>query len=205
MSFLTLRSHTVARLLSALGCTIIAYTATPRLSSTSRQDHGYCVPGTGDLSGTIPAQWFSGTTKKALHTFLSQQLDILVVVLPLTPSTTNLFSTEEFKILSEHPNTTTGQKCLLINIARGRIIDQPALVSALNEGLLRGAALDVAVPEPLPMEDPLWAAKNVLITPHMSALGIEYQSRAYDVLMTNLARREKGEKMCNLVDREKGY
>ena len=99
----------------------------------------------------------------------------------------------------------TGQKCLLINVARGRIIDQPALVSALNEGLLRGAALDVAVPEPLPMEDPLWAAKNVIITPHMSSLGIEYQRRAYDVLVTNLARRENGQKMFNLVDRDKGY
>lgn len=128
-----------------------------------------------------------------------------MIVLPLTPSTINLFSTEEFKILSEHPNPTTGQKCLLINIARGRIIEQPALVSALNEGLLSGAALDVAVPEPLPMEDPIWAAKNVLITPHISSHGIEYQRRAYDVLVTNLARRENGEKMFNLVDRRKGY
>ena len=56
-------------------------------------------------------------------------------------------------------------------------------MSALNEGLLRGAALDVAVPEPLPKEDPLWDAKNVIITP---------QTRAFDVLMMNLARRQKG-------------
>lgn len=78
-------------------------------------------------------------------------------------------------------------------------------MSALNEGLLRGAALDVAVPEPLPQEDPLWDAKNVIITPHISALGVEYQTRAFDVLMTNLARRQKGQKMFNLVDRKKGY
>jgi phosphoglycerate dehydrogenase-like enzyme len=197
--------RTVARLFSALGCTILAYTASPRPTPASRQDHGYIVDGTGDPSGTIPTAWFSGTTKTDLHVFLSQHLDILVISLPLTTSTTNLFSTDEFEQLSAHPNTTTGQKCFLINIARGRIIDQPALVSALNEGLLRGAALDVAVPEPLPKEDLLWDAKNVIITPHISALGVEYQTRAFDVLMTNLARRQKGQKMFNLVDRKKGY
>jgi phosphoglycerate dehydrogenase-like enzyme len=140
-----------------------------------------------------------------LHTFLSQHLDILVITLPLTTSTTNLFSTDEFEQLSAHPNTTTDQKCFLINVARRRIIDQPALVSALNEGLLRSAALDVAVPEPLPKEDPLWDAKNVIITPHISALGVDRQTRSFDVLMTNLAQRQKGQKMFNLADRKKGH
>lgn len=153
----------------------------------------------------IPAAWFSGHTRAAFHTFLSQHLDILVIALPLTSSTANLVSTDELGLLSAHPNPVTGHKCFIVNISRGSIIDQPALVSALNGDLLSGAALDVTVPEPLPKDDPLWDAKNVTITPHISALGMEYQTRAYNLLMTNLARKEKGEKMFNLVDREKGY
>lgn len=195
----------VGRLFFALGCTVIAYTASPRPTPDSRQDHGYVIPGTGDPSGIIPAAWYSGTTKAAFHTFLSQQLDILVIALPLTPSTANLVSTEEFELLSTHTNPATGHKSFIVNISRGRIIDQPALISALNGDLLSGAALDVAVPEPLPKDDPLWDAKNVTITPHISALGTEYYTRAYNLLITNLARREKGEKLFNLVDRAKGY
>lgn len=128
-----------------------------------------------------------------------------MIALPLTPSTTNLVSTEEFELLSAHTNPITGHKCFIVNISRGRIIDQPALITALNGDLLGGAALDVAVPEPLPKDDPLWDAKNITITPHISALGMEYDTRAYNLLMTNLARKEKGEKMFNLVDRAKGY
>lgn len=128
-----------------------------------------------------------------------------MIALPLTPSTANLVSTEEIKLLAAHTNADNGQKCFIVNISRGRVLDQPALISALNTGLLGGAALDVTVPEPLPIDDPLWDAKNVTISPHISALEMEYDSRAYDLLMTNLARKEKGEKMFNLVDRAKGY
>ena len=60
-------------------------------------------------------------------------------------------------------------------------------------------------PEPLPKDDALWTAKNAIITPHVSALGSEYGQRAYDLFITNWARREKGEKMFNVVDRRKGY
>lgn len=78
-------------------------------------------------------------------------------------------------------------------------------MEALNGGVLGGAMLDVADPEPLPKEDPLWTAKNVVITPHVSGLGVEYTGRAYDVLVGNLARREKGEELWNVVRRGRGY
>lgn len=84
-------------------------------------------------------------------------------------------------------------------------MDQPALIDALNEEVLGGAALDVTDPEPLPKDDPLWSAKNVIITPHVSSLGKEYIDRAFDLFATNWKRHEKGERMFNVVDRKKGY
>ena len=78
-------------------------------------------------------------------------------------------------------------------------------MKALNDEVLVGAALDVTDLEPLPKADPLWSAKNAIVTPHVSALGVEYRERAYDLFMTNWARHERGERMFNLVDRRKGY
>jgi phosphoglycerate dehydrogenase-like enzyme len=204
-----------ARVFAALGSHIHAYTAGPRPTPASRADHGYFVPGTGDPDGSIPRAWYSGTTKPALHTFLASGLDALIIALPLTKSTRHLFGEEEFAVLAKSPGgpegTETdgspegGSKCFLINIARGPIIDQPALVAALDHETLSGAALDVTDPEPLPADDPLWNAKNVIITPHVSALGVEYKDRAFDLFVTNWKRHEHGQRMFNVVDRKKGY
>ena len=172
------------------------------------------MPGTGDPDGTIPTAWYSGASKESLHTFLSSGLDALLIALPLTPATRHLFGKEEFALLGapapDSPQAQARKKgakggAFIINIARGPIIDQPALVEALNDETLSGAALDVADPEPLPKDDPLWNAKNVIITPHVSSLGIEYMDRAYDLWLTNWARYERGEKMFNLVQRRRGY
>lgn len=158
----------------------------------------------------MPRAWYSGTTKASLHTFLSSGLDALIIALPLTPATRHLFSTEEFEILSksnppaDQPNKKS-KSCFLINIARGGLVDQPALVQALNDEVLAGAALDVTDPEPLPEDSPLWSAKNAIVTPHVSGLGKEYGDRAYDLFITNWERRERGERMFNVVDRRKGY
>ncbi|KIW56465.1 hypothetical protein PV05_05124 [Exophiala xenobiotica] len=199
-----------ARVFSALGANIHAYTASPRTSPASRRDNGYFVPGTGDPDGSLPVAWYSGTSKTSLHTFLSSGLDALIIALPLTPSTRRLFGAEEFALLgsaggSAKSKTTGGAKPFLINIARGPILDQKALVAALNDEVLGGAALDVTDPEPLPKDDPLWNAKNVIITPHVSALGKEYIDRAFDLFVTNWKRHERGERMFNVVDRRKGY
>lgn len=75
----------------------------------------------------------------------------------------------------------------------------------MNNDTLSGAALDVTDPEPLPADDPLWGAKNVIITPHVSGLGVEYAARAFDLFITNWERKERGERMFNVVDRKKGY
>jgi phosphoglycerate dehydrogenase-like enzyme len=182
----------------ALGMDVIAYTATPKDTPEKRRDDGFIVPGTGDPDGSIPSKWYSGTSKESLHTFLKQDIDVLLVSVPLTKDTRHMLSSEEFDILSK-------KKALISNIARGPVIDQPALVAALHDGRLRGATLDVTDPEPLPRDDPLWKAPNVVITPHISGNGVDYNDRAFQVLELNLERRIDGKPLINVIDRKKGY
>ncbi|KAL5357317.1 hypothetical protein BJX96DRAFT_163003 [Aspergillus floccosus] len=194
----------IARVAAALGMTVHAYTASPRPTPSSRQDTGYVVPGTGDKDGLIPVSWHHGTDKESIHAFLSLGLNHLVVAVPLTPQTTHMLGAEEFSLLAanvpaHHPRP------YLTNIARGKVLDQDALVAALQSGELGGAALDVTDPEPLPADHPLWDAPNVQISPHISSLGNEYFPRALDVLKENLARAERGEPMLNEFKRDKGY
>lgn len=200
----------VARVAQAMGMTVLAYTATPKDTDEARRDHGFIVPGTGDATGAIPAAWYSGLDAPSLHTFLAQDIDILLVSVPLTPQTTHFLSAEEFSILSRgtaaHRDPARGgKKPVLVNISRGQIVDQQALVSALEEGVLGGAALDVTEPEPLPKDDPLWSAPNVVVTPHVSGNGAAYVERSLRILEENLGRRARGEGLLNVVDRRRGY
>ncbi|KAL8875563.1 MAG: hypothetical protein Q9198_006096 [Flavoplaca austrocitrina] len=217
----------VGNVAKAMGMDVIAYTARPRTTPESKHDTGFIVPHTGDPEGKIPSAWYSGTDKRDLHHFLAQDIDHLLVSVPLTKETTHLLGEEEFKILSK-------RNAFVTNISRGPIIDQPALISALKayddytspmaDGGgefsvapeadlkadtsipgIRGAALDVTDPEPLPKDDPLWDAPNCIITPHISGLGSAYVDRCFQVFEVNLDRREKGERLINVVDRERGY
>lgn len=74
----------MARVAKAMGMDVIAYTASPRKTPESRKDDGYIVPGTGDPDGSFPSAWYSGTTKEEVHEFLRQEIDLLVVAVPLT-------------------------------------------------------------------------------------------------------------------------
>lgn len=187
-----------ANVARAMGMEVIAYTATPKDTPEKKADHGFIVPGTGDENGHIPSEWYSGLAKKSLHNFLARDIDILLVSVPLTEQTRHFLSTEEFKILSKN-------KTYITNIARGPIIDQPALIKALQEGKLRGAALDVTDPEPLPADDPLWKAPNVTITPHVSGASVAYVDRVIQVLEANLDNLSSGKPLINTIDRKKGY
>ena len=202
----------VAHVGKAMGMDVIAYTASPRTTPESKKDNGFIVPGTGDPDGVLPSAWYSGLDKKSLHNFLSQDIDHLLISVPLTKETTHFLAAEEFAILGKKRNA------FISNISRGQIINQKDLVTYLQKysdndpvdgkdggGGLRGAALDVTDPEPLPKDDPLWEAPNCIITPHISGLGNAYIERAFQVLEVNLDHREKGEKLINVVNREKGY
>jgi phosphoglycerate dehydrogenase-like enzyme len=110
-------------------------------------------------------------------------------------------STPEFELL--HKSNPKGT--YVANIARGQIIDQTALIAALEKEYIKGAALDVTDPEPLPKDDPLWDAPNVLITPHCSGASDRYADRAFQLLIENIKRERSGGKLINEVNRESGY
>ncbi|KAI5204279.1 hypothetical protein E4T39_03720 [Aureobasidium subglaciale] len=191
----------VGRVAKAMGMDIIAYTASPKDTPEKKKDVGYIVPGTGDPDGELPSAWYSGLDKESLHNFLKQDIDLLLISVPLTKETTHFLSTEEFKILSQD-----GKKpAFVANVARGPIIDQPALIGALKNGTLAGAALDVTDPEPLPSDSELWHLDNVIVTPHISGNGEAYVDRAFQILELQLERKQKGEKFINVVNRKRGY
>lgn len=193
----------VARVAQAMGMDVIAFTATPRPSQESKRDHGFIVPGMGDPDGSIPSAWYSGLERSQLHEFLRQDIDILLVSVPLTAETILLLGKEEFEILGKTRNA------FISNISRGQVIQHDDLIEALKrtpeQGGLRGAALDVTDPEPLPEDSELWSLPNVFVSPHISSAGGAYVERAFQVLETILSRMEKGENLINVVHRTRGY
>lgn len=187
-----------ARLAKALGMGIYAYTRSEKPTPESRKDDSYCVPGTGDADGLIPEKWFHGTSREAVNNFLAQDLDLLVVSLPLTEGTKHILGREQFEILSR-------KKTFVSNIARGKHIDPDALLEALKEGKIRGAAIDVTDPEPLPDGHALFTAPNLFITPHVSWRTPRVFGRMKDVIERNLESLSKGETLINVVSREHHY
>lgn len=173
---------------------VYAYTARERDTPESRRHEGYIVPGTSDPDGTIPTKWFSGDPRTAINEFLAQDLDILVLSVPLNESTRALIGHEQFKLMSK-------QRTFLCNVARGPIVDTDALIQAAETGQIRGAALDVTDPEPLPKDHPLWKAPNVFITPHISWNSTAVGERVSWLLYENLERLDRGEPLINAIRR----
>lgn len=186
------------RLAQALGMEVYAYTRSERATPAARRDDSYCVRGTGDPDGVVPAKWFHGASRAAVDEFLAQDLDILVLSLPLTEATRHILGPAQFEILARN-------RTFVSNIARGAHIDSNALLAALREGKIRGAALDVADPEPLPEGHPLFTAPNVFITPHVSFQTPNLFGRITDLLETNLDRLSKGLPLINVMNKEHHY
>lgn len=126
-----------------------------------------------------------------------KEVDFLVIATPETLETRNLISTDEFACLK--PTT------FLINIARGSLVNEIALISALRDKKIAGACLDVFVKEPLPMESPLWEMPNVIITPHIAGMRFDYCEKFTDLFFENLRLYETNEKLKNIVDFQIGY
>ena len=126
-------------------------------------------------------------------------IDVLVLCVPGTPETEGLLSAERIALLPE--------KTFVVNVGRGTVIDQEALIDALNEGRIAGAALDVMYPEPLPEDHPLWTARNCIITPHISGdMGLpETVDITVDIFCDNLRRYAAGRELTHMIDVRAGY
>jgi phosphoglycerate dehydrogenase-like enzyme len=94
---------------------------------------------------------------------------------------------------------------VLVNLGRGGLVDEAALLDALRDGRIGGAALDVFEDEPLPPESPLWSLPQVIVTPHVSGLGPRYWERAMETFADNLRAFRAGRPLCNVVDKRAGY
>lgn len=145
----------------------------------------------------IKCPWVDHLYKESELENLLRESDFVVVVVPLTPETTKLIGEKEFRMMKK--------SAYLINVARGAVIDQQALVKALQEGFIAGAGLDVFETEPLPGESPLWDMPNVIITPHTSADSPYYMDRAVAVFCENLKRLVDNQEILNQVDKKRGY
>jgi phosphoglycerate dehydrogenase-like enzyme len=177
-----------ARLASAFGMRVIALQR-----GDDHRDHGFIFSGTGDPDGLIPAHYFSS---EQFHDLLAQS-DVVVATVPLTQQTTHMFDAHAFSAMKD--------SAFFINIARGEICDQQALLQALQNHTIAGAALDVTDPEPLPSDNLLWTLPNVFITPHASGLTTRYTDRAIQIFTANLQAYLAHKTLYNVVDQEKGY
>lgn len=136
------------------------------------------------------------TGKDAVTTVLSRA-DYVLVAVPATPETRGLIGRAQLAAMKPG--------AVLINVARGDIVDEVALAEALEGGRLRGAALDVFHREPLPADSPLWRLPGVLITPHISATTPRFWEREVELIRDNVARYLAGRGLRNVVDKRLGY
>jgi phosphoglycerate dehydrogenase-like enzyme len=121
----------------------------------------------------------------------------VVLSLPETAATSGLLGASELRLM--HPEG------VLLNLSRGGIVDEDALVDTLRSGRIRGAALDVFREEPLPAESPFWTLDNVLITPHAGAISPRFWERQTDLMVRNVGHFLAGGRMVNVVDKTRGY
>ena len=172
-----------ARLAKQFGLTVHVLTR----GGVGPREDVYQVPGTGDPTGSLPDRVFQ---KGAELEFLSG-LDFLILAMPLTKATEGLIGERELSALS--------RSAFVLNPSRGPIIQEAALIRALQEKWIAGAALDTHYQYPLPPNHPLWHMPNVILTPHIagSSLSPRFRSRLWDIFSLNLDRFSRGQPLLN--------
>jgi D-2-hydroxyacid dehydrogenase (NADP+) len=128
---------------------------------------------------------------------LLEQADFLMLAIPLTPETARLISANELRLMKP--------SAFLINVARGGLVDEEALIKALKENWISGAGLDVYSREPLPETSTLWSLPNVILTPHIAGLREDYDLLTVQLFCKNLKRFLAGKELLNMVDKDKGF
>jgi phosphoglycerate dehydrogenase-like enzyme len=172
-----------ARLAKAMGMNVRVLVR----DHVKERGHTYCVPGTGDPLGTLPDRVFTSGQEAA---FLGD-LDVLVVAVPLTRHTEGMIGEEELRALP--------QTAFVLNPSRGPIICEDALLRALREGWIAGAALDTHYHYPMPPDHPLWDFPNVIMTPHISgsSQSTHFMERIWSIFLENVRRVVQGEPLLN--------
>jgi phosphoglycerate dehydrogenase-like enzyme len=179
----------VARLLQPFGALILA----AKRDAMHPEDTGYMEDGLGDPAGDFFQRLYP---IQALSSML-HECDFVVITIPHTPETQNLIGQSELAAMKPG--------AYLVDVSRGGIVDQAALIQALQDRRLAGAAIDVFPDEPLPASSPLWKQSNVLISPHISGNSPDYNERAVELFAENLHRFLAGLPLYNRFDPQKGY
>jgi phosphoglycerate dehydrogenase-like enzyme len=179
----------IARLAKPFGMKILV----TKRDARHPEDDGFTILGSGDPRGELPNRIYPSEATRSMLA----ECDFVVITLPLTEKTRHFFDETMFKEMK--PNA------FLVNIGRGGVINEPDLIKALKKGQIAGAGLDVFETEPLAEDSPLWTMDNVILTPHISGFTPYYDDRATDLFAENLRRYLAGEKLLNLVNRERGY
>ena len=179
----------VARMLQFFDATVLAV----KRDAMHPEDTGYTIPGMGDPLGNCFDRLYPTQAVKSMV----KECDFVVVTLPLTPQTRNLIDAEVLAAMKP--------AAYLIQAGRGGVVDQGALVEALLDRRIAGAAMDTFTEEPLPASSPLWKMPGVLITPHIGSISPFYLNRAIDLFVANLHRYVDGDPLLNPFDPEQGY
>jgi phosphoglycerate dehydrogenase-like enzyme len=182
----------VARRVASLGARVIAAKRSPAQPGEANLEP---VAGGGVLGSRIEIVW-GASGLDAVY----RESDAVIVAAPDTPETRGMIDAEALRRMK--------RGAVLVNVARGRLVDETALIEALREGAIRGAGLDVFSREPLPDDSPLWSMSNVVMTPHVSAVTRGFWGREAGLILRNLERFLTGvpvEGWENVVDKEAGY
>ena len=178
-----------ARMGKLLGLNIHAMT---RSTPSPQGKEVYRVPGTGDPDASLPDRFF---TPNQTNEFLSG-LDFLILAMPMHPENEGIIGEAELAALPDH--------AFILNPARGPLIQESALLQALDKGSIAGAALDTHYHYPMPPDHPLWKFPNVIMTPHISGSSgsTHYLNRVRDIFSQNLERLESGDPLINELTSE---
>ncbi|MFN2146179.1 MAG: D-2-hydroxyacid dehydrogenase [Anaerolineales bacterium] len=179
----------VARLVTGMGAEVLA----SKQDAMTPEHYGYSAEGLGDPQGDLFKRLYP---PEAIRSMV-RECDFVVICVPRTSHTEKLFGAKQLSAMK--------QAAFLIDVSRGGILDHSALITALTEGKIAGAALDVFSEEPLPEDSALWKLPNVIITPHVSGFSPEYSRRANELLIENLTRYLSGQVLLNLVKRDREY
>jgi phosphoglycerate dehydrogenase-like enzyme len=179
----------VACLLRQFGATVLA----TKHDAMHPTDGGYAPEGIGDPGGDFVHRLYPA---QALRSMI-KDCDFIVIAVPLTSETRGM--------IDAHALAACKPSAYLVDVSRGSIVDQQALIKALTEHKLAGVALDVFPEEPLPKKSPLWEMSNVIVTPHIAGVSAHYDERAMALFAENLTRYVADLPLQNVFDFKKGY